>query len=114
MFNPAPSIGGPSGSSEISLAPPRYNGNGGPGTLEITRLIGTGPRLASPPSSRLASPKLRGPASSPRSMRVRARADRVVLLFRTLGRVAAVRDLLVDVVEVGRQRHEHRRDPVPA
>src|SRR5207244_2695156 len=45
---------------------------GGPGTLEITRLIGTGPPLASPPSSRLASPKLIGPASLPRSRRVRA------------------------------------------
>src|SRR5207302_6111801 len=62
------------------------------------------------------------PARQPEATRTRelaqvqqgARADGTVLLFRTRGRVADVRDLLVDVVEVGRQRHEHRRDLVRA
>lgn len=40
MFSATSMTGGPSGTSESSLAPAMYNGNGGPGTLDTTRLMG--------------------------------------------------------------------------
>ena len=38
MLSPAPSMIGPMGYAATISAPARYSGNGGPGTLEMTRL----------------------------------------------------------------------------
>ena len=40
MFSATSITGGPSGTSDSSLAPAMYSGIGGPGTLETTRLMG--------------------------------------------------------------------------
>ena len=56
------------------MAPSRYSGTGGPGTLEMTRLCTTGCRSArrSPEYIRTAIPRVRGAANSAHSWSVSA------------------------------------------
>ena len=65
---------GPIGYAATSSAPARYNGNGGPGTLEMTRLWIGRCMLARPIDEyrREAMANVRGAAHSPHSVNMRA------------------------------------------